>query len=283
MTDPDASALFHAFLSYHSGDAGWVAQLKSALEARGLRVWLDREQLRPGDRFPGALASAIGSIGCVVLILSRGSLASAWVEEEYTLALTRGCRVVPVLIDDVEPPGFLSGRTWVDFRDPARFTASLDELVFGVTGRRPEGTPVPEPPAFREATGSGGDEGTILRGLIARRRSEERRLRQTRIVGGILGGTLGGVFFVATAGAPVEFRLLYLVLAGSIPPAAGWGVTARGLSRLNLKLEQFEVLHDGLEACRSRSHPGCVKLRQHFWDMMAKNAAEATLDTGRAG
>jgi hypothetical protein len=57
---------FDAFLSYHNGDADWVEALKTALESKGIRVWIDREQIRPGDLFPGALARAIGGVQCVV-------------------------------------------------------------------------------------------------------------------------------------------------------------------------------------------------------------------------
>jgi len=244
-------------------------------------VWIDSEQLRPGDLFPGALARAIGSVRCVVLVLSRGSLASAWVEEEYSLALAHRRQVVPVLMDDVEPPGFLRGRTWVDFRDPERFEAAVDELVFGITGRRPAGVAVSSPPPVGGGTSQdaeGGDEATILRNLISRRRADERRLRYTRAAGGAIGVALGGLFFVVTGSAPLDTRMLYLLLGVSVPSAAGWGITARPLSQLNVKLEQFQVMCDGLEACRSRSHPGCMKLRQHFWDMMLRTAASAGLD-----
>jgi hypothetical protein len=51
-------------------------------------------------------------------------------------------------------------------------------------------------------------------------------------------------------------------------------MTATGLTRIDSRVEQFEVLRDGLEACRSRSHPGCRRLRQHFWDMMTRTAAD---------
>ena len=134
---PDSSApSFDVFLSYHSGDADWVEALKTALEAKGIRVWIDSEQIRPGDLFPGALARAIGGVQCVVLVLSPGSVASTWVEEEFNLALARRSRLIGALIDDVEPPGFLEGRTWVDFRDPAQFAAGVDQLVFGIRGER---------------------------------------------------------------------------------------------------------------------------------------------------
>lgn len=274
-----ATAAFNAFLSYHSGDAEWVATLKSALESKGVRVWIDSEQLRPGNLFPGALASAIGSIECVVLVLSRGSTASAWVEEEYSLALAHRRQVVPVLIDDVEPPGFIAGRTWVDFRDQADFAASVDNLVFGITGRRPDGAAPAAPSSFRDATATPGkDEATVLQNLIARRREDERRLRRARAISGVAGVTLGGTCFLVAADAAIGIRLFVMMLGVSIPPAAVWGRTAQGLSRISQRVEQFEVMREGLEACRSRSHPGCMKLRQHFWDMMVRNAAAAGMD-----
>jgi hypothetical protein len=275
-------APFNAFLSYHSGDSEWVATLKSALEAKGIRVWIDSEQLRPGNLFPGALASAIGSIECVVLVLSRGSTASAWVEEEYSLALAHRRQVVPVLLDDVEPPGFLAGRTWVDFRDAAAFAASVDNLVFGITGRRPEGAAPTTAPSYRDTTPAPGtDEATILENLIARRKADERRLWTARVISGVAGITLGGICFIVAAEAVIGIRLSVLVIGVAIPPVAGWGVTAKGLSQIGKKVEQFEVLREGLEVCRSRSHPGCMKLRQHFWDMMVRNATAAGLDSSQ--
>ena len=277
MTSSHAVPPFDAFLSYHSGDEDWVARLKAALESEGIRVWLDSEQIRPGDRFPGALARAIGSVRCVVLVLSPGSVASRWVEEEYHLALARGCHVLAAVIDDVEPPGFLAGRTWVDFRDDAQFAASLDHLIFGITGKR-QGDGAPSAPVYRETTlaASGTDETEVLKRLIERRRQDARALWRTRIISAIAGLALGGVFLLVAADAGAATRVVVCTLAPAILSLAAWGVTATGLTRIDNKVEQFQVLRDGLEACRSRSHPGCRKLRQHFWDMMEHIAAEAS-------
>ena len=274
---PSDAPSFDAFLSYHSGDGEWVASLKSALESRGVRVWLDSEQIRPGDRFPGALARAIGQVRGVVVVLSPGSLASAWVEEEYNLALARRCHVIAALIDDVEPPGFLEGRTWVDFRDDAGFAASLDQLVFGITGRQAGHGEAP-PPAYRElATLSAGtDEAEVLERLIGRRRRERSRLWRARALSAAVGIALGCVFLLVAQDAGLGIRIGVAILAPLILALAAWGVTATGLTRLDSKVEQFETLRDGLEACRSRSHPGCRKIRQHFWNLMEHIAADAS-------
>jgi hypothetical protein len=277
---PHADAPFDTFLSYHSGDSEWVRTLKSALESRGLRVWIDSEQVRPGDLFPGALARAIGSVRCVVIVLSPGSVASSWVEEEYNLALARRCHVVPILIDDAEPPGFLAGRTFVDFRDESRFETSLDHLVFGITGRsHGEGLP-DDSPAYRDErrTQDAADETNVLKRLIERRRQDARRLWRARALSAIAGAGVGASFSVVAAGIDLEVRLAVCLLATLIVGLAGWAATATGLAHLTRKLEQFEVLHDGLDACRARSHPGCAKLRQHFWNMMVRNATDAGMD-----
>ena len=277
MTPLPASS-FDVFLSYHSGDADWVAKLKAGLESKDIRVWLDTEQIRPGDLFPGVLARALGAVRCVVLVLSPGAVASVWVEEEYTLALTHRCQVIAALIDDVEPPGFLAGRTWVDFRDDEQFAASLDQLVFGISGQRAAGALAAPAPEYRDsphATATA-DEARVLQRLIDRRRQDARRLWQARIASGVAGLGIGGAFFVVGADASMSTRLAVGLLAPLILSLAAWGLTATGLTRLDSKVEQFEVLRDGLEACRSRSHPGCRKLKQHFWDMMTHIAADVS-------
>jgi hypothetical protein len=273
-----ADPSFDAFLSYHSGDEEWVSSLKASLESKGLRVWLDREQIRPGDMFPGALARAIDSVRSVVLVLSPGSVASPWVEEEYNFALARRRQVIAALIADVEPPGFMAGRTWVDFRDEAQFAASLEQLIFGITGMPGAHASPGGPTPYRDATvtPAGTDEAEVLKRLIERRRHEAARLWRTRFASGIVGLVLGAAFFLVASDAGPATRIGVGMLAPLILCLAAWGATATGLTRLDSRVEQFEVLRDGLEACRSRSHPGCTKLRQHFWDMMEHIAADAS-------
>lgn len=279
MTSTDAS--FDVFLSYHSGDGEWVGRLKERLVTHGVRVWLDSEQIRPGDRYPGALAAAIDNVGCVVVVLSPGSVASPWVEEEFNLALAKRRRVIAALIDHAEPPGFLQGRTWVDFRDPAAFEASFARLLYGITGERDGEHAGAAPPEYRDAgPAAGTDEAAVLERLISRRRHERQRLWRTRVLSASLGALLGLTFFVVANDAQMAVRLGIGAAAPSILLLSAWGMTATTLTRLDNKLETFETLRDGLEACRSRSHPGCRKIRQHFWTLMERIAADASASKG---
>lgn len=279
MTSTDAP--FDVFLSYHSGDSEWVGRLKERLVSRGVRVWLDSEQIRPGDRYPGTLAAAINNVTTVVVVLSPGSVASPWVEEEFTLALAKRRRVIAALIDEAEPPGFLQGRTWVDFRDPAAFDASFAQLLYGITGQRDASPVEAAAPDYRDTVPAvGADEAAVLERLITRRRQQRQRLWLTRVLSASLGVVLGLAFFVVASETGMAVRLGIGAVAPSILFLSAWGMTATTLTRLDTRLETFEALRDGLEACRSRSHPGCRKIRQHFWTLMERIAADASASRG---
>jgi TIR domain len=78
---------FDVFLSHQSGDKPWVIALKAALVERGVKVWLDQDEIRPGDLFIDALEQGVQACRCVAVVASPESLRSAWVKEEYQRAL----------------------------------------------------------------------------------------------------------------------------------------------------------------------------------------------------
>lgn len=129
---------FDVFLSHNSIDKPWVTKLKQALEDRGLKVWIDRYEIRPGDLFVNALEIGINQCKAVALIVSPDSMRSAWVREEYSRALALAqeteLQLIPVILRGAELPGFLSNRNWVDFREEASFAESLERLIWGITG-----------------------------------------------------------------------------------------------------------------------------------------------------
>jgi hypothetical protein len=133
MTTPS----FDVFLSYSRGDELFVARLKSALEAHGLTVWRDREEIRAGDLIVKALERGLAASRAVAFVVSPASLRSGWVEEEYARALglihsAKPMRLVPLLLEDAELPGFLQNRSHVDFREEENFEQSVQALVWGI-------------------------------------------------------------------------------------------------------------------------------------------------------
>ena len=128
--------MYDVFLSHRSVDKSWVSQLKKDLQRHQVRVWLDQDEMRPGDVLVKALEEGLARCRTVVLVVTPEALASPWVRAEYdcavTMAITQGKRLIPVLLRDTAMPGFLASRAWVDFRDPRAYHAQVAQLVRGI-------------------------------------------------------------------------------------------------------------------------------------------------------
>ncbi len=111
---------FHIFLSHASADKALVVEklFRWLTDVAGMRVWYDADSLSGGVAFGSALADAILQCRALVVVISKAALQSGWVEEEYQLAMVhqkefRDFRIIPVLIDDSEVPGFLKTKNYL--------------------------------------------------------------------------------------------------------------------------------------------------------------------------
>jgi hypothetical protein len=138
---------FDVFLSYNSVDKDWASRLKRALEERDIKVWLDEDEIRPGDIFAKSLEAGLEESATIALLVSPEAMESRWVEEEYyralTLARSKGekLQLIPVFLRQAKLPGFLASRRWVDFRDESAFDSNLERLIWGITDQKPENQP----------------------------------------------------------------------------------------------------------------------------------------------
>lgn len=135
---------YDVFLSYKSCDQEWVVKLKNALVKAGIKVWLDKDEIRPGDLFAEAIEEGLKSSETIAIIVSPEAMNSGWVKAEYYRAVSLAIkenppqRIIPLLFCDAELPGFLKDRQWVDFRDENRFEISLQKLIWGIQGESKE-------------------------------------------------------------------------------------------------------------------------------------------------
>jgi formylglycine-generating enzyme required for sulfatase activity len=70
------------FISYAREDRPDAERLARALQAKGFAVWWDLESLRSGQSFNRAIQQALTEAKCVVVLWSRTSVGSKWVESE---------------------------------------------------------------------------------------------------------------------------------------------------------------------------------------------------------
>ena len=146
---------FDVFLSHNSKDKPAVLALRDELVARGLKVWIDVDQLRPGIPWQKLLEDGIRTSGAVVVAVGADGI-GPWEDEEMQAALVLAVRdkrpVIPTLLpsapDKPEWPMFLGNRTWVDFRSGTT-PEQLEHLVWGITGKKPGSNshPTPRPPS----------------------------------------------------------------------------------------------------------------------------------------
>jgi hypothetical protein len=283
MTPALAQDRFDIFLSYHSGDGVWVAQLKNALSNKGLRIWLDQEQIRPGDLFIQALEKGVESCECLVIVISPGALRSPWVEEEYNRALTvansreRRLRLIPLLLQGAELPGFLASRQWVDFREPGSFDRGIERLAWGVRGCRDEAAspsgppselPVLQPPVSARAAV---DEIGYLERTIQRDQQTIRRLRLVQLFA-LLAGLAMAAYIAASAQGPKTIELLLIILGTPLLTILiAFVTTAKTIAACKARLDGMTHLKDGLQLCRAVKGPGCDRMESTFWQLVERS------------
>ena len=88
------------FLSYARADRDRVGFIVEALQREGFSVWWDRK-IPAGQNFSRVIKERLDAAKCVVVIWSKDSVQSTWVEAEASRANKRGV-LIPALIDAVE-------------------------------------------------------------------------------------------------------------------------------------------------------------------------------------
>ena len=90
------------FLSHASKDREIARQIASDLQSMGVTVWFDAAEIKVGDTLLEKINEGISNSDFIILLLSKESMKSAWVQNEYRAALVNDPkniqnRLVPVL------------------------------------------------------------------------------------------------------------------------------------------------------------------------------------------
>jgi TIR domain len=140
--------LYDVFMSHQSGDKSLVESIATRLvDEQGLRPFLDKWHLIPGEPWQEALEEALDRSKTCAVFLGPGGL-GPWENEEMRAAIeervrNKSFRVIPVLLPGAEPknektlPRFLRRLTWVDFRGGLDDPDTFQRLVAGIRGVAP--------------------------------------------------------------------------------------------------------------------------------------------------
>jgi MinD-like ATPase involved in chromosome partitioning or flagellar assembly len=133
---------FDVFLSYRHQDRESVRAIAQSLEERGIRPWLDVEEILPGQIFTNILEQGIAQSGAIAIFIGENGIGDWQTRELANVVeplISRGKPIIPVLLPTAQDvshlPLFLKDFVWVDFRrsnpDP------IDQLIWGITGKKP--------------------------------------------------------------------------------------------------------------------------------------------------
>jgi hypothetical protein len=130
------------FISHSHLDQLFAERLAKDLGKHGLDVWYSEWQMRPGDSLTQKVAEGITSSGSMVVLLSKNSVQSPWVEKELSLALCsklarQNVQIFPVLLETCSFPKsfhFIGDTLYADFRDD--YNRALQRLLSAL-GVRP--------------------------------------------------------------------------------------------------------------------------------------------------
>jgi hypothetical protein len=97
------------FISYSREDLKAAVAIEKALIAKGLSPWRDQESIYAGAQWPKAIGEAISDNGFILLLWSKHSADSHFVEFEWTTAIALRKTIIPCLLDQTPlPPSLIS-------------------------------------------------------------------------------------------------------------------------------------------------------------------------------
>ena len=155
--DDDVAPVPSAFLSHASEDkADFAEPLGRELASLGIRPWLDKWEIRPGDSLVKKLFDeGVAAVDAVIVVVSQYSADKPWVRAELDAAvvrrITENTRLIPVRLDGADMPAPLQMLVWHDAartEDGIRHAARLIADTLHGRDTRPAVAP---PPAYTSA------------------------------------------------------------------------------------------------------------------------------------
>lgn len=131
----DTNLAPQVFISYSHRDMKFADKLANALTSDGINVWYDHWKIRVGDSIIRKIQEGITTSNFLIILLSKNSTESRWVEQELNAATIKniesyGVFILPVLVEKCLIPTFLSDKKYADFTQD--FSSAYKELLTAI-------------------------------------------------------------------------------------------------------------------------------------------------------
>ena len=138
----------HIFISHSTKNNDFTHWLAECLREAEFKVWVDLDNIRDGEPWLRSIQSAVENCESAVVVLSKASRESEWVERETLLAMDLHKRLYIALIEDVPLPLHIINRQFTDFRDDSDKgrARAVKKLIRALSAEPPRRIPAPLPP-----------------------------------------------------------------------------------------------------------------------------------------
>ena len=125
------------FLSHNHADKPFVRKLARDLEGHNVKCWLDEAEMKIGDSLIQKIRDGIDNVEYFAVILSPNSISAPWVVNELDVAMNyqisgKPIKVLPIMLKECEPPGFLVGKFYGDFKDKSNMLCKFMGIVLSL-------------------------------------------------------------------------------------------------------------------------------------------------------
>lgn len=205
------------FLSYSNRDREMADAVQNELQKQGFEV-VRLDDLPPGSDISAAIIKAIQNSDAVVVLLSKASSRSRWLDAEVAASFVAGDgegpkRLIPVRIDkEASIPTLLQGRTWLDFSNPQERNQAGPLLARALRARLPEVDAETRAHALSVESRLLTEEQGGYQALYARANNS---LRIFVLIGLLIAGFASVVAIAVVASHPAEQVVLAIATAGT--------------------------------------------------------------------
>jgi hypothetical protein len=124
---------YDVFISYSLKDRAWARNLFKALQERGISVWYDENEVRPGDSLLDRIHEGLNKSHGVIFLISAGASKSNWAAAELGAALALHKLIIPIVQEGISPediPGPIRLRRYLLKQEPS---ITAEEIVQAIS------------------------------------------------------------------------------------------------------------------------------------------------------
>lgn len=123
------------FVSYSREDKEFTDKLVKTLKPYMEHVWYDKHEVLVGDNILTKISQGLDKADYVIVVLSKASVKSQWVQSEVASAFVRqqgagNVRIFPVLKEDCSVPSLLNSLHYADFT--GSFEVGLNSIMYTI-------------------------------------------------------------------------------------------------------------------------------------------------------